>query len=76
MLCGVSTPTQYRVYHRVLGRTKLLIFTEEQSMEGDDQPEIDLCSPGKLPAFCRNFDLFSFFNERRDADLQAGLEPS
>jgi hypothetical protein len=75
MLWGVGTPTQYRVYHRVLGKTKSLIFTEEQSLEGDDQSGTDLCSPGKLPAFCRHFDLFSFFNERRYADLQAGLEP-
>jgi hypothetical protein len=75
MPCGVGTPIQYRVYHRVLGRTKSLIFMKKRSLEGDEQSGNDLCSPGKLPVLRCYFDLFSFFNERGNADLQAGLEP-
>jgi hypothetical protein len=34
----------------------------------------DSCPPGKLPVLCRHFHLFPFFDEERNADLQARLQ--
>jgi hypothetical protein len=57
------------------GGPSRLFSRKSNHRKGTNNREPDLCSPGKLPVFRRHFDLFPFFNERGNANFQAGLEP-